>query len=137
MEAFYYTIVGYLKSAQFIANNMKKPNVARDLLNYELIIPGLSTRLKLLAIAKKENIDIDIDSLLKNNKQRKSNKVESIYNFKMSVRLKNILLHHKIQSIEELSKYTRKQALAFRNAGQKSIDELESFMAQYGVFFKT
>ncbi|MDX9694534.1 MAG: DNA-directed RNA polymerase subunit alpha C-terminal domain-containing protein [Bacteroidales bacterium] len=135
MEPFYYTIVGYLKAAYFIANNMKKPAIARDLLNYELIEPGLSSRSKLLAIAKKENINIE--NVLEKKHKRQNKKIESIYNLKVPTRLKNILIHQGINNIEELSKYTRKQALTFRNAGKKSIDELESYMAQYGIFFKS
>ncbi|OFX87139.1 MAG: hypothetical protein A2W99_07315 [Bacteroidetes bacterium GWF2_33_16] len=135
MESYYYTIVGYLKSAHFIANNMKKPAIARDLLNYELIESGLSSRLKLLAIAKKENINIE--NVLEKKHKRQNKRIESIYNLKVPTRLKNILIHQGINSIEELSKYTRKQALTFRNAGNKSIDKLESFMAQYGIFFKS
>lgn len=134
MEPFYYTIVGYLKAAYFIANNMKKPSIARDLLKYELIEPGLSSRLKLLAIAKKENINIE--NVLNKIHKRQNKKIESIYNLKVPTRLKNILIHQGINNIEELSKFTRKQALTFRNAGKKSIDELESFMSQYGIFFK-
>jgi hypothetical protein len=134
METFYYTIVGYLRSAYFIANNMKKPAIARDLLNYELIEPGLSSRLKLLAIARKENINIE--NVLEKKHKRQNKKIESIYNLKVPTRLKNILIHQEINNVEELSKFTRKQALTFRNAGSKSIDELESFMTQYGIFFK-
>ncbi|MFC2103748.1 DNA-directed RNA polymerase subunit alpha C-terminal domain-containing protein [Bacteroidota bacterium] len=59
-----------------------------------------------------------------------------MYNYDISERLKNILNHQKIVSIEEMSNYNRKQASNFRNAGKKSIEELEELMSKYGVQFK-
>lgn len=135
MESFYHTLIGYLNSARFLAYELDQPTMAKDLLKYEILEPGLVSLNKIKTIAKNERIELG--KVWEENLTSKNNQVNSIHNYEnMSERLKNILLHQKINNVFELANYTRYQALTFRNAGVKSIDELERIMFEHGVSFK-
>lgn len=134
MENFYYTLIGYLNSARFLAYELGQPTMAKDLLKYEVIEPDYCTLKKLKFIAQNEGIELE--KVWKENYTIRNKRIKIIYNYDLSERLKNILNHQKIISIDELSSYTRKQALNFRNAGKKSIEELEQLMFKYEVQFK-
>ncbi|HAF28298.1 MAG TPA: hypothetical protein DCG75_04540 [Bacteroidales bacterium] len=134
MENFHYTLIGYLNSARFLAYELEQPTMAKDLLKYEVIEPEFCTLKKLKFIAKNEGIELE--KVWRENYTIRNKRIKIIYNYNISERLKNILNHQKIVSIDELSNYTQKQALNFRNAGKKSIEELEQLMFKHGVQFK-
>jgi len=51
-----YTLIGYLNSARFLADELDQPTMAKDLLKYEIIEIELATLRKLKKMAHEQNI---------------------------------------------------------------------------------
>lgn len=59
----------------------------------------------------------------------------SIYELSISERIKNVLSIKRIFYLSQLSGYSRKQILRFRNLGVKSMTELETECQKRGILF--
>ena len=59
----------------------------------------------------------------------------SVYELPISARVKNALAVRKIFYLSQLSDYSRKQILNFRNLGIKSMRELEAECQKHGIWF--
>ena len=87
-----------------------------------------------------DNLNNTIESIIILSKNMELGFMDNPYyieNINMSVRLLRVLRHQGIKLIFECENYTKKQAMTFRNAGKKSIAELEQIMNLYNVKFKT
>lgn len=60
----------------------------------------------------------------------------SIYELSISERIKNVLSIKRIFYLSQLSGYSRKQILQFRNLGVKSMEELEAECQKRGICFR-
>jgi len=67
--------------------------------------------------------------------ERKQRDME-ISNVDLSVRLYNILLDARIKHLSELQQWSKKDFLALKNAGAKSLKELEQAMKSYDITLK-
>lgn len=60
----------------------------------------------------------------------------SVYDIKMSKRLQNVLTRNNILYLSQLSMYSRKEILHFRNLGEKTMLELDSICKKNNIHIK-